>query len=175
MIPNFISTNSSIYSLRIEKMEADDLIAIISMHMGVKDSTHPVYLVSGDEDFLQLGRDNLTFINYKIKKPFVLTEEQAVYELRKKFIMGDSSDCIPSIFPKGIRAKKKEILESDEKLEEYLKSNPEAKKQFDFNRKMIDFKNIPKIYSNKVIKNFDQLFNINKKDKLTKLTKQIDL
>ena len=170
IIPNFISSSNNIYSLRIEKMEADDLIAIISMHMKDKDISHHVYLVSGDEDFLQLGRDNLTFINYKIKKPFVLTEEEATNSLRTKFILGDTSDCIPSIFPKGIRAKKKEILNSDIKLEEYLNSNPEARKQFEFNKKMIDFRNIPKTYSNKVIKQFDKLFDKNKK-----INKEIDV
>ena len=153
MIPNFITNNNNIYSLRVEKMEADDLIAIITMHM----KEQFIYLVSGDEDFLQLGRDNLIFINYKVKKSFKLTEEVAMKALRKKFILGDSSDCIPSIFPKGKRIKKKEILESDVKLEEYLNSNPDAKKQFEFNKKMIDFKNIPKTLVNKVLSQFNKL------------------
>lgn len=153
MIPNFISNHNNICSLRVEKMEADDLIAIISMHM--KDQL--IYLVSGDEDFLQLGRDNLIFVNYKAKKAFKLTEEEASKALRIKFILGDSSDCIPSIFPKGVRSKKKEILESDEKLEEYLNSNSDARKQFEFNKKMIDFKNIPKALVTKVLNQFNKL------------------
>lgn len=153
MIPNFISNKNNIYSLRVEKMEADDLIAIISMH--IKDQL--IYLVSGDEDFLQLGRDNLIFVNYKAKKAFKLTEEEAMKALRIKFILGDSSDCIPSIFPKGVRSKKKEILESDEKLEEYLNSNPDARKQFEFNKKMIDFKNIPKTLVTKVLSQYNKL------------------
>jgi len=153
MIPNFITNHKNIYSLRVEKMEADDLIAIISMNM--KDQL--IYLVSGDEDFLQLGRDNLIFVNYKAKKAFKLTEEEANKALRIKFILGDSSDCIPSIFPKGVRSKKKEILESDEKLEEYLNSNPDARKQFEFNKKMIDFKNIPKTLATKVMSQFNKL------------------
>ena len=153
MIPNFITNNNNIYSLRVEKMEADDLIAIITMHL----KEQSIYLVSGDEDFLQLGRDNLTFINYKVKKPFKLTEEEAIKALRIKFILGDSSDCIPSIFPKGVRSKKKDILESDEKLEEYLNSNPDARKQFEFNKKMIDFKNIPKALVTKVLSQYNKL------------------
>jgi hypothetical protein len=99
----------------------------------------------------------LIFVNYKAKKAFKLTEEEAMKALRIKFILGDSSDCIPSIFPKGVRAKKKEILESDEKLEEYLNSNPEAKKQFEFNKKMIDFNNIPKALVTKVLNQFNKL------------------
>ena len=162
MIPNFIKTHPNIKSLRVEKMEADDLIAIICMELSEKDLDRPVYLVSGDEDFLQLGRANLTFVNYKVKKPFVLTEEQATKSLNDKFINGDASDCIPSIFPKGKKIKKKEILESHDKLKEYLESNPDAKKQYEFNKKMIDFKNIPKLYYNKVSKLFSQLYQTTK-------------
>ncbi len=159
MIPQFIKSNpQGIYKLRVESMEADDLIAIISMYLEKKQPTRPVYLVSGDADFLQLGRDNLTFINYKAKKPIALTKEEAAQALKEKIITGDISDCIPSIFPKGKRAKKKEILESDEKLQEYLKATPEAKAQYDINKKMIDFTNIPKTYVSKVEKLFVDLF-----------------
>ena len=160
MIPQFIANNKNINSLRVEKLEADDLIAIISLHMKEKKLDQKIYLVSGDEDFLQLGRENITFINYKAKKAINITEDQAKESLRNKFILGDSSDCIPGIFPKGVRLKgftKKEILESDAKLNEYLNSNPDAKKQYDSNQKMIDFNNIPKIYYNKVTKLFDEL------------------
>lgn len=157
LIPNFIKAKSSIYKLRVEKMEADDIIAIIAMYLEEKESNRPVYLVSGDEDFLQLGRDNLIFINYKVKKPVVLTKEQAKDALNNKLILGDTSDCIPSIFPKGKRIKKKEILESTEKLEDYLNVNPDAKKQYESNKKMIDFKNIPKMYINKVEKLYKNL------------------
>lgn len=157
MIPNFIKNNNNIYSLRVDGVEADDLIAIICMHMKEKDSEHPIYLVSGDEDFLQLGRDNLTFINYKAKKPFVLTEEEAKDALISKIINGDKSDCIPGIFPKGKRINKKELIESEQKLISFLNDNPESKRQYEFNRKMIDFKNIPKVYYDKVVKLYKKL------------------
>jgi 5'-3' exonuclease len=157
MIPQFIKSNTNIYSMRVEKMEADDIIAIICMHMKIINPTQPVYLVSGDADFLQLGRDNLIFINYKAKKPFTLTEIEATTALKHKILLGDSSDCIPSIFPKGVRlANKKEILESNDKLTIYLESTPVAKKQYDINKKMIDFSNIPKLYVNKIIKLFEK-------------------
>lgn len=160
MIPNFIKNYSNIKSLRIEKMEADDLIAIISMELKEKNPYRPIYLISGDEDFLQLGRSNLIFVNYKIKKPFILTDEEASKALRDKIIKGDTSDCIPSIFPKGKKIKKKEILESDAKLNKYLESNLDAKNQYEFNKKMIDFRNIPKTYYNNVVKSFEQLYTI---------------
>lgn len=158
MIPKFINGNSNIYKLRVEKMEADDLIAIISMHLEEKNPSRPTYLVSGDGDFLQLGRDNLTFINYKIKKPMVLNKDQAKEALKEKIIMGDASDCIPGIFQKGKKINKKEIIQSDEKLQEYLSANPNAKTQYELNKKIIDFTNIPKSYVGKVVELFNGLF-----------------
>ena len=155
MIPNFIKNNSNIYSLRLNKIEADDIIAIITMHL--KNTKQEIYIVSGDEDFLQLGGDNVTFVNYKKKKPFKLTEMEALDALNNKIIMGDVSDCIPSIFPKGSKIKKKEIVESKEKLKEYLDNNPKAKEQYLSNQVMIDFTNIPKKYSMVIVDNFTKL------------------
>lgn len=158
LIPNLIKNNNNINSLRIDKMEADDIIAIICMYL--KNDKRNIYLISGDEDFLQLGRNNLNFINYKSKKPFTLTEEEAIISLRNKIINGDVSDCIPSIFPKGKRINKKAIINSEEKLNEYLQANPIAKKQYELNKKLIDFTNIPKIYVTKVIKTFFKLIDL---------------
>lgn len=157
MIPHFVKENKNIHSIRVERMEADDVIACISMYMKEKDSTIPLYIVSGDEDFLQLGRMNVTFINYKHKKPLILSEMEAMLALQKKLVMGDKSDCIVSIFDKGVRVDKKELIENKEKLEEYLEANPEAKKRYMFNSKMIDFKNIPKKYVDMVSKIYDTI------------------
>jgi len=157
IIPNIIKNNKNINSLRIDKLEADDIIAIITMHLKNENPKRQIYLISGDEDFLQLGRENIIFINYKIKKHLILTEEEALKALKNKIINGDSSDCIPGIFPKGKKINKKEIIESDEKLNEFLNNNSYSKKQYEFNKKMIDFNYIPKNYYIKVIKIFSQL------------------
>ena len=149
MIPKFIEQNKNINKLRLDEVEADDIIATICMHHQRLNDTQQIYLVSGDEDFLQLGRENLIFINYKKKKPFTLTVEEAQLALMKKVIYGDPSDCIPSIFPKGKRVNKKMM---EENLKEFLETNIESKKQYDKNVLMIDFNNIPTKYFNKIIK-----------------------
>lgn len=155
IIPNIIKENNNIKSLKLDNLEADDLIAVICMHL--KASKQNIILISGDADFFQLGRDNLTFINYKSKKPQVLSEKEAEESLKNKILLGDKSDCITGIFPKGKRINKKEIMESKEKLEEFLNNNPESKKQYEINKKMIDFNNIPKNYYNQIIKAFEKL------------------
>ena len=154
MIPKFIEQNNNINKLRIDNVEADDIIACICMHL---DINQKIYLVSGDEDFLQLGRDNLIFINYKKKKPFILSSNEANEFLKNKILNGDVSDNIPSIFPKGTKGKK-EIINSEDKLKKYLENNPESIKQYNKNKLMIDFNNIPKKYYNKIIKLFNNIF-----------------
>jgi 5'-3' exonuclease len=163
IIPNLIKSFTNISSIRVEKIEADDVIAIICMYQKETNPTQEILLISGDEDFLQLGRNQITFINYKSKKPKKITEDEALVSLTNKIILGDSSDCIPSIFPKGIKIsniKKKEVIESNESLIQLLESNQEIKKQYLTNQKMIDFKNIPKIYYNKVVKIFNFIHKI---------------
>lgn len=150
MIPKIIEQNKNIHKIRLEEVEADDIIAAICMYLYQEIPTQEIYLVSGDADFLQLGRDNLIFINYKQKKSFILTLEEAKISLRNKIINGDKSDCIPGIFPK--RVNKKKILESDFKLFDYLELNPISKMQYEKNKLIIDFNNIPKKYINKIIK-----------------------
>jgi len=155
IIPNIIKEHTNMKKLRIDMMEADDIIAIICMHMKETDKDRPIYVISGDEDFRQLGRDSIKFINFKSKQPIVLTEDEAKLALNKKLVMGDKSDCITSIFPKGSRVKKQELIENQDKLKEYLDNNSDAKKQYDHNNNMINFEKIPKKYYNMVVK---QLF-----------------
>jgi 5'-3' exonuclease len=157
MIPNFIKNNENIFGMRIDNMEADDLIASISMYLKNENLFDMIYIVSGDADFHQLGNDSIMFVNYKHKKPFKLTEEEAKLSLNTKLIMGDKSDGILSIFPKGARVKKDTLINDNSILEEYLSKNKDAKDQYEFNKKMIDFANIPKKYYNKATKEFTKL------------------
>ena len=157
LIPNLIKENSDkIYSIRIPELEADDVIALTVKYIRKKNLDYTVYLISGDEDFKQLGYDNLFFINYKKKELIKLTEEEAAKSLLNKIICGDTSDNIKCIFPKDKKVvsnkQKKLVKESEEELEKFLKINKEAKKNFDMNKRMIDFNFIPKKYHSKVNK-----------------------
>ena len=50
--------------------------------------------------------------------------------------------------------------ETAEIFEEYLENNIQSKAQYEKNKLMIDFNNIPKKYFNKIIKIFNNLFSI---------------
>ena len=162
IIPNLIKTYpDKIYSLRIEKLEADDIIAIICKHYEKVNEKLKIVLVSGDQDFLQLGRDNLFFINYKTKKHVQLTREEAKEALKQKVLNGDCSDNICSIFPKDKKIlslkMRKEILSDDTKLEKYLDDFPDIKKRYELNQKLINFDYIPEKLVKTALSKFKEL------------------
>ena len=162
IIPKIIKENKDrIHKIRIDKLEADDIIAVICKHYEKKYPEEKVYLISGDKDFLQLGRENLIFINYKSKKPFTLTLEEAKEQLKLKILNGDCSDNILTIFPKDKKIlslkKRKELIENEDKLNEYLDENPEIKEKYKINCKMIDFNFIPKELQKEILKELKNL------------------
>lgn len=156
LIPNWTSENDNMFEIKQAEIEADDVIALTTHFIRKNFPDKYVYIVSGDEDFLQLGDDMVYFAQYRKKRVFQLTKEEAATSLVKKIVNGDCSDNIPSIF-KGKRIKnKKELLEDTSKLMEYLNENEAIKKKFLLNQKIIDFNYIPKKYKkklNKTIKN----------------------
>ena len=159
LIPRWTQENKNYLMIKQDKIEADDIIALACRYIQENITGKSIYIVSGDEDFLQLGDDNVYFAQYKKKKVFQLTKQEAAKALLKKIILGDCSDNIPSIF-KGKRIKNKnELLEDSDKLKEYLEENKEIKEKFLSNQKIIDFKYIP----NKYVKNFNTKFKKNLK------------
>lgn len=158
LIPKFIKENpDKISSIRVPEIEADDVIALTVKYVREKNLDYDIFLISGDEDFKQLGYDRLLFLDYKKnKKPVKLTEEEARKSLLNKIICGDSSDNIKCIFPKDKKIvsnkTRKLVKESEEELEKYLKENKDANKKFKLNKKLIDFEYIPKKYHSKVFK-----------------------
>jgi 5'-3' exonuclease len=134
-----------IFSIRVDKMEADDIIAVICKYL--EKEKIKIVLVSGDQDFLQLGRENLHFIDYKKKTFLSLTKEEAKEKLKDKILNGDCSDNICSIFPKDKKIlslkDRKEIISDNTKLNKYLEEHPDIKKKYELNQKLIDFDFIP--------------------------------
>ena len=115
-----------------------------------------IYLISGDQDFYQLGYNNLYFADYKKKELIQFTKKEAKNQLYLKIINGDCSDNIPSIFPKELKKyqikEEKLIRESKKELIKYLREYPESNKIYKLNKFLIDFKNIPKKYHNSIYK-----------------------
>lgn len=134
-------------------LEADDCIALAVKH--VNNYKRKIYIITSDQDYLQLSSSNIEIWNLNYKK---ITDSKNCYndpekDLLLKIILGDKSDNIPSIFPKcGIKTAQK-YVENAELLETRLSSNEIFKKQYEFNKTLIDFKNIPNILQNEFMLN----------------------
>lgn len=153
--------------LKFTKTEADDIIAIISQELEKENEELEIIIVSGDDDFTQLLRDNVSILDFRTKKFKVKSKEDSQEKLRIKIINGDKSDNIRSIFPKSRKdvslKQRKQVRESIEEMQTFLEENEDAKKRFELNEKLIDFRLIPDNIREPVVK------------KLQKLTKKYDL
>ena len=157
IIPNLLKNNSNMFKIRLNKLEADDIIATICNYLKDKPE-QKIYLLSGDEDFKQLGRNNLYFINFKTKKILELTMNEAKMLLHKKILLGDKSDCIKSIFPPKFPKKtKKIILESIEEFNNFIKTNKDIENKYNENVRLIDFNFIPKNLAKLALDKFNSL------------------
>lgn len=164
LIPSIVKQNDNIFSVKVETAEADDIIAIITNNIENINPELAVDIISGDEDFKQLGRKNVTFHDYrKSKKPITLTKKQAKLNLLSKIVCGDKSDNIKCIFPKEQKVTKKmrlELINNPEKLSDYLSEHKKINKQFKLNKKMIDFKEVPKSIQKKILKNSKHIIDL---------------
>lgn len=136
-------------------LEADDLIAITKEYVRRTDTHSTITIITNDNDYVQLYDPNTRIINLKKQDlkdriPVALSNY-----LLYKIIVGDKSDCIPSIQFK-LGPKTAEKLASDPvALEKYLEKHPDAKERFDLNSKLIDMKNIPNDLRQSVIDKID--------------------
>jgi 5'-3' exonuclease len=157
IIPNLLNNNNNMFKIRLNKLEADDVIATICIHYKPK-ANQKIFIISGDEDFKQLGRPNLFFVNFKVKKPFELSIDEAKLALHKKILLGDKSDCIKSIFPPKFPLKiKKPVVESIDEFNVFIQTNKDIEKRYNENKKLIDFNFIPKTYIDLIISEFSKI------------------
>jgi 5'-3' exonuclease len=164
IIPKLIN-NQNIFSLKFDTIEADDIIGVISLYLKEINNNQIIYIISGDNDLNQLGRNNVFHVNYKDKKIINLSEEQAKIELNKKIILGDKSDNIDNIFGKKrlLKKDKEELLINENKLNKFLLENEKINKKYLLNKQLIDFEYIPNNLKKIIIKDFQNIYNNYKK------------
>ena len=112
-----------------------------------------IYIITSDNDYLQLIRENvhiynLAFKNLKDSKIFTGNPEK---DLKIKTIMGDTSDNIPSVFPKcGIKTAIK-CVEDPDFFEKKMNNNAAYYEQYLLNDTLVSFDKIPEELVNEFI------------------------
>ena len=135
--------------LQCDRLEADDLIAIVKGVVRAKMPCIKITIITNDNDYVQLYDDHTSIVNLQgkeLKDRVGLdgdSKAAAREYLLKKVIMGDKSDCIPSI-KKKVGPKTADKLAKDPvALQALFDKHPEAKQQFDLNKTLIDMTCIP--------------------------------
>jgi len=132
--------------ISLDRLEADDCIAItVKQILARYNENCMIYIIASDHDYLQLQSDNVKIVNLAYKN---IAESKTVVgfkeaDLEIKIIMGDISDNIPSVFPKcGFKTALK-CFQDKSFFEKKMANNESYYNQYNLNKKIIDFRNIP--------------------------------
>lgn len=131
--------------LKHPKLEADDCIAISVKYLINKYPNCTIYIITSDRDYLQLNSHNVHLFNLAFKNIVdnKSSTGNAKNDLEIKIIMGDVSDNIPSVFPKCGPKTAQKCIEDPEFFKKKMASNSDYYKQYELNKKLVDFNNIP--------------------------------
>jgi 5'-3' exonuclease len=131
-----------------DNAEGDDIIAIISRRLKTKDIT--TYILSLDNDLLQLQDDNVRVFDFQLK-PLAKAPTLRIMDiyLKWKTILGDDSDNIPSIDKRIGKITAERLARSPELLKEKL-SNQTVLQNYKRNDLLINFDHIPEHIVTKV-------------------------
>lgn len=139
--------------LSAKHLEADDVIYITTTVIKDIKSKHPlIVIITNDSDYLQIKNENIEIYNMMGKDICTRITNNVNDELLKKILIGDISDNIINICPKmGEKTALKLIAMSENERDEWIDSKG-CRKQYELNKTLIDFKNIPEKYSEPLIK-----------------------
>ena len=152
--------------VEVDTAEADDIIGVLVK----KHHDQKILILSGDKDFIQLHRNQLTPSNNHVKQynpvlnKFVGKGETPSIYIKEHILKGDRSDGIPNVlsdddvFIEGRRqrplTKKKIASWVDEMVMTFTE---EEQKNYDRNRKLIDLSLIPPELEAKIYNEFDEV------------------
>lgn len=149
------------FILKYNELEGDDIIAISKKFIeNNKNKKDIIYIITNDQDYLQLINETTLIFNLKFKE--LNSTKKSFKDPKKdllcKIIIGDKSDNIPPVFQKcGIKTVEKylndnELLQND--LDKY-----NVREKFNFNKKIIDFDEIPHELSSSFLESNIEILN----------------
>jgi 5'-3' exonuclease len=146
-------------------LEADDIIYILANKiLSMPDFTNNIIVITNDNDYLQMRGDRIQIYNLQGKDGGYDISTRAKgnpsIDLMIKILKGDVSDNIQSICPKlGIKTAMRVALMSEEDRIEWIKmKGEEALNNYYTNKKLIDFKEIPKELCDSLTSKFEVEF-----------------
>jgi 5'-3' exonuclease len=151
---NLFSKGGAKAILKHPKLEADDCIAISVKYLVNRYPDCTIYIITSDRDYLQLNSHNVHLYNLAFKNiaDNKSSTGNAATDLEIKIIMGDISDNIPSVFPKCGPKTAQKCIEDPEFFKKKMSNNSDYYKQYELNKKIVDFNNIPQEFVDEFLK-----------------------
>lgn len=143
-----------IYYLKVEKCEADDIIAVLTKERW---SSFNIVCLSNDSDLHQLYKYKY-YRQYNPLKNIFYKPLNPKKDLLIKILTGDKSDFIPNVQFRCGKVKAQKFI--DEGLDNVFKKDAEIEENFKRNKQLIDLDLIPSKYVRKIIDIYDN-YNIN--------------
>jgi len=142
-------------------LEADDCVALSVKHVLQKYQDCNVYIITSDKDYLQLAEPRVHIYNLGFKK---ITDQKsstgsAECDLFCKIVMGDISDNIPSVFPKCGPKTALKYYQDQAAFQTRLQSSDAFIAQYNTNKKIVDFNEIPMLLKNELFTNCEAVIN----------------
>jgi 5'-3' exonuclease len=131
--------------LKHPRLEADDCIALSVKYLLNKYPQCKIFIITSDRDYLQLNAHNvhLYTLTYKNLAEGKTSTGIAENDLKIKILMGDTSDNIPSVFPKcGLKTAIK-CIEDDDFFKKKMNNNKTYYDQYNLNENLVSFDKIP--------------------------------
>lgn len=151
-----IAENMPYKNIKIDRCEADDVIAVLAKHYSPSEK---VLIVSNDKDFQQLLYYQNVDIYSPLKKLMVKCDNPTSF-LFEQIVRGDPSDGIPNILSDAdtlIVENKRQKPVTAKKLKEYERTIPdEYKDSFARNQILIDLNYIPQEYVDQIIEEYQK-------------------
>lgn len=134
--------------LKHPRLEADDCIALSVKYLTKEYPECRIYIITSDRDYLQLNAHNVDLftLTYKNLAEGKTATGNAEDDLKIKILMGDTSDNIPSVFPKcGLKTAQK-CIEDEEFFKKKMCNNEAYYAQYTLNEQLVSFDKIPSQY-----------------------------
>lgn len=133
------------------RLEADDCIALSVKHLCKKYPLCNIYIITSDRDYLQLNNDHHNVFIYNLAFKNLAQEKSStgngMTDLKIKILVGDTSDNIPSVFPKCGPKTALKCVEDDAYFQQKMQDNPVYKAQYELNETLIHFDKIPQHFA----------------------------
>ena len=158
-----VTENFPYKNMRVDRTEADDIIATLAKNFHTKEK---ILIVSSDKDFQQLQRYENVYQYSPIHKDFLKCQnpEKVLFE---HIVRGDTGDGVPNILSDDdtfVNEDKRQKPLSAKKIADWSVGGvpSEYERNFDRNRNLVDLLYIPEEIEQKIMSEFANPFTGNK-------------